>query len=98
MGSEMTFGTDPVQASYVLDDPSISALHARLRQTRAGDFLLVDQNSVAGTWVNYDAVGREGQTLQHGDVVNFGNLHFRFTLQKAPKQPAPRVETEEAAK
>jgi hypothetical protein len=98
MGSEMTFGTDPVQASYVLDDPSISPLHARLRQTREGDFVLADQNSVAGTWVNYDAIGREGQTLQHGDVVNFGNLHFRFTLQKAPKQPAPRVETEEAAK
>ena len=29
---DMTFGTDPVQSVRVLDDPSISPLHARIKQ------------------------------------------------------------------
>ena len=34
---EITFGTDPAQSSYVLDDPSLDARHARvLRRRRAG--------------------------------------------------------------
>src|SRR5688572_28509419 len=33
---EMTFGTDPVQSLRVLDDPSISPLHARIKRNEIG--------------------------------------------------------------
>jgi hypothetical protein len=94
LAQEMTFGTDPVQATFVLDDESISPLHARLRQTEEGAFVLADQGSVAGTWLNYEPVEREGRPLEHGDVLHFGQLVYRFTLRNAPEKPAPGVTPE----
>jgi predicted component of type VI protein secretion system len=88
---EMTFGTDPVQSMRVLDDPSISSLHARIKQMEDGSFLIYDHGSVAGTWVNFEPVTREGRRLTHGDRINFGQLMYRFDLNQPPVQPEPRV-------
>ena len=88
---EMTFGTDPVQSVRVLDDPSISPLHARIKQTDNGVFTIYDNGSVAGTWVNFDPVPREGRRLVHGDRIHFGGLVYRFDLKQAPPAPEPRV-------
>jgi hypothetical protein len=88
---EATFGTDPVQATNVLDDPSIAPLHCRLRQDERGNFTIYDQNSVSGTWVNFEPIGREGRRLAHGDIVNIGTLSFRFVMRRAPSVPRPRV-------
>ena len=88
---EATFGTDPVQATNVLDDPSVAPLHCRLRQDDRGNFTIYDQGSVSGTWVNFEAVGREGKRLAHGDIVNIGTLSFRFVMRRAPSVPRPRV-------
>jgi len=90
-GHEVTFGTDPVQCTQVMDDPSLSPLHARLRQTDDGAYLLFDNNSIAGTWVNYEPVPREGHRLAHGDVVHFGQLIYRFILRTPPTIPHPKV-------
>lgn len=91
-GRELTFGTDPTQAVIVLDDPSISPLHARLRRSQEdGSFTLFDQNSIAGTWVNYDLSPKEGCTLKHGDVIHFGQLTYRFVLAKPAAAPKPQV-------
>jgi len=88
---EMTFGTDPTQATHILDHPSISALHARLRLNENSSFHLIDQNSVAGTWVNFESVPREGRMLKHGDVVHFGQLTYRFVLSKPPATIKPTI-------
>jgi len=88
---ETTFGSDPVQAEHVLDHPSIAALHARLKQTAGGDFLLSDNDTVAGTWVNYDPVPEEGRILKHGDVVHFGHLMYRFSLKNPPADAEPKI-------
>lgn len=88
---EMTFGTDPVQSVRVLDDPSISPLHARIKQTADGVFTIYDNASVAGTWVNFDPVPREGRRLVHGDRIHFGGLVYRFDLKQAPPASEPRV-------
>jgi hypothetical protein len=88
---EMTFGTDPVQCNHVLDDASLSPLHARLRQTDDGGYLLLDNNSIAGTWVNFEPVPREGYRLVHNDMVHFGQLIYRFTLRIAPIISNPKV-------
>ncbi len=91
---EMTLGADPVKAAYVLDDPSISALHAVLSKTEDGNFILKDQDSVAGTWVNLEKVHTEGVLLAHGDVIHFGAMRYQFVLEKAPKKVKPKVKVE----
>jgi len=88
---DMTFGTDPVKSMHVLDDPSISPLHARIKQTEEGTFLLIDQGSVAGTWVNYEPVTREGHRLAHGDRIHFGQMVYRFDLSQPPAESEPKV-------
>jgi pSer/pThr/pTyr-binding forkhead associated (FHA) protein len=88
---DMTFGTDPVQSKRVLDDPSISPLHARIKQTEDGHFIIYDHGSVAGTWVNFEPITRDGLRLAHGDQIHFGQLVFRFDLHRPPTQPEPKI-------
>jgi hypothetical protein len=91
---DITFGTDPVQSLYVLDDPSLAPRHARITQTEDGQFLVADAGTIAGTWVNFEPVGKEGHRLQHGDVVHFGQLIYRFELKDAPPAPEPKIAKE----
>jgi hypothetical protein len=88
---EMTFGRDPAQATCVIDAPSVEALHARLRQAEDGSFILSDQDSVAGTWVNYAPISSEGIHLEHGDLVHIGKVGFRFELGKPVHVRRPQV-------
>jgi hypothetical protein len=88
---DLTFGTDPVQCTRVLDDPSISPLHARIKQTADGGFVVYDHGSVAGTWVNYEPVTREGRRLAHGDRIHFGQLMYRFSLNQPAAEAEPQV-------
>ena len=88
---EMTFGTDPVQSMRVLDDPSISPLHARIKRTEDHVFHIYDHGSVAGTWVNFEPVTREGRRLMHGDRIHFGQLMYRFDLNQPPAESEPKV-------
>lgn len=91
-GPDITIGTDPVQAAIILDEPSISPLHARIQQnlTDAG-YLIFDQNSLAGTWVNYEPVPQEGYPLKHGDRVHFGHLSYRFEVKNPPDISEPII-------
>ncbi|MFN8402797.1 MAG: FHA domain-containing protein [Anaerolineales bacterium] len=88
---DMTFGSDPVQSLRVLDDPTISPLHARIKQAEDGTFTIYDNGSVAGTWVNFDPVPREGKRLAHADRIHFGGLVYRFELRQAPPSVEPKV-------
>jgi hypothetical protein len=88
---EIVLGTDPVQCTLVMDDPSLSSVHARIRQTDDGGYLLQDNNSIGGTWVNYEPVQRDGYRLKHGDMVNFGQLAYRFMLKTPPPKSSPKV-------
>jgi hypothetical protein len=86
--SEITFGSDPIRATRVLDDPSISPLHARLR-VENGQFVLSDEKSIAGTWVNHEQLTAP-RPLRHGDMLQIGRIAYRFMLRKPPETPAPR--------
>jgi hypothetical protein len=90
---DMTFGTDPVQSKRVFDDPSISPLHARIKQTEDGNFIIYDHGSIAGTWVNYEPITREGQRLAHGDQIHFGQLVYRFDMSRPPAASEPKIVT-----
>lgn len=87
---DLTFGTDPLQSACILDEPALSPLHARIRQV-GEEFMIYDQNSVAGTWVNYETVTQEGYPLKHRDRVHFGHLSFRFELKDPPAAPEPVI-------
>ena len=86
----VTIGRDPFKATLVLDDPSIDPLHASL-QRENGSFRLRDQGSVAGTWVNYTPVSREGTLLENGDLIHIGRLGFRFWMRDPGRQRKPVV-------
>jgi pSer/pThr/pTyr-binding forkhead associated (FHA) protein len=92
---ELTFGLDPSLATVVLDDPSVEGLHARLIRQEDGSLRLVDEGSVAGTWVNYTPVASEGQVLEHGDLVHFGRVGFRFTQRDPQHVRKPVITFEE---
>jgi hypothetical protein len=87
---ETTFGSDPIQAARVLDDPSVSPLHARLKEEH-GHFVLTDEKSAAGTWVNYEMLTAP-RILQHGDIFHIGKVSYRFMLRKPPQGPPPSVQ------
>jgi predicted component of type VI protein secretion system len=62
-------------------------MHARLIRQADGEYLLRDQGSIAGSWVNYELVPKSGHRLQHGDHVQLGRVEFRFQL---PGDQPPR--------
>lgn len=83
---EVTFGSDSHLVVVAVEDSSVHALHARLTRTNEGDFLLSDEGSVAGTWVNFVKINGKGKRLQHGDLIHMGRALFRFELNPAPPQ------------
>jgi len=84
-GPELTIGSNPHKAAWVLESTSVDGLHARLRQVGAGQYRIFDAGSVAGTWVNFMPAPAEGVLLQHGDRVQLGREALRFEL----KTPGP---------
>ncbi|MBN1148587.1 MAG: FHA domain-containing protein [Anaerolineales bacterium] len=89
--TEIIFGSDPKQATLVLEHPSIDAVHARLARQENGAFRLADAGSIAGTWVNYTPISKEGAELEHGDLVHIGRIGFRFTLRQPTRIRKPIV-------
>jgi hypothetical protein len=94
-GSDLLVGRDPSLSAVVLEDPSVDGMHARLIRQADGDYLLRDQGSISGTWVNYEPVPKEGRRLRHGDLVHFGRVAFRFLLSNPPPPPQIRVRADE---
>lgn len=91
LAGEIIFGRDPVQANCVLESPSVEARHARLSQAPDGQYRLYDLGTVAGTWVNYAPISKEGIPLEHGDLIHIGRVGFRFVLVRPPSVPKPQV-------
>ncbi len=90
-GVDLILGRDASLAAHPIDDPSVDGLHARLIRLADGTYLIRDQGSVAGTWVNFEAVPEEGTRLQHNDRIHLGRAEFRFRLPDAPPLPEIRV-------
>jgi hypothetical protein len=88
---EITFGKDPSLATLKLSDPSVDDLHARLRRDSQGGYILVDEDSTAGTWVNYTPISGQGVRLKHGDTIHIGRVAFRFKLSAPEERPKPVI-------
>lgn len=89
---EITFGTDPQRATQIIDSPTIDGLHARLYRDPEGHFFLADQNSVAGTWINFAPINGIGMRLEHGDLIHIGRAMYRFELTEPEHIPTIEVQ------
>jgi pSer/pThr/pTyr-binding forkhead associated (FHA) protein len=90
-GSDVLLGRDPSLAAVRLEDASVSPIHARLIRQADGGYVLRDQGSIAGTWLNAEQVPAEGVRLQHGDCIHLGRVAFRFRLAVEPPPPEVRL-------
>jgi hypothetical protein len=88
---EISLGSDPKQAIFVLNSPSVCPIHARLYQTTEGNFVLADSDSIAGTWVNYTPVPKAGVQLKHNDIIHLGRVAFRFELSDPNRLRQPYI-------
>jgi pSer/pThr/pTyr-binding forkhead associated (FHA) protein len=71
---ETTIGRSP-DCGIFLDDVTVSRRHAVLRQ-RNGDFVVEDQGSLNGTFVNRKRV--ESAQLEDGDELQIGKYRLTF--------------------
>jgi hypothetical protein len=81
---DMTVGRDARVAALVLEDPSVSPLHARIGRMGDGAPWVFDLGSTAGSWINFEEVPPEGAPLRDGDRLNFGRADFRVRLKPSP--------------
>jgi len=85
----VTLGRDPALANITFPDRSVSRLHARVTVNDAGAFLICDEGSTSGTWVNYEQVSAAGRALRHGDLINLGRVQLRFRVRPVDRAAAP---------
>jgi hypothetical protein len=71
-------GRDGNRAQIVFTDPSVSRLHARLVEEVDGVFVLHDEGSASGTFVNDERVDLQPRELHSGDLLEFGRQRVLF--------------------
>lgn len=91
--ADVTIGRDPDYATFIIDESSISRLHARIRQNTVGAYWLYDEGSNSGTFLNYERLALAPRELAHGDRVQFGHVTYRFSLELPPTANENEVES-----
>jgi len=89
---DITFGRDPNLSDIIFDDPALEAIHSRLIYDSKGFFRLIDEGTVAGTWINYTPVSEDGSLLENGDLIHIGRIGFRFALHQPAQNLVPVIE------
>lgn len=83
-GETLLVGRDPARATAVLSEPTVSALHAQIRQEQ-GRFVIYDLGSTNGTYLGNEAgytAAIQRQPLQDGDELRLGSVSLLFTIGK----------------
>lgn len=71
----------------VVNDASVSRIHAKITRDPSGRVMLEDLRSSNGVFVNERRV--DVQDLQHGDRVRFGTVGFVYQVDGEEYRPAP---------
>lgn len=75
LGDEpLTVGRSP-HCSIFLNDMTVSRMHAAI-EPEAGCYVIRDQNSFNGVWVNNEVV--EARALRPGDLIQIGTFCMRY--------------------
>jgi len=97
LADNVTLGRQPGEVDIVLDDSSVSRLHARIRRNAEEEYWLYDEGSATGTFLNYERLGLAARQMRHGDSVQLGRVALRFRLELARPPAATVIESPEAA-
>jgi predicted component of type VI protein secretion system len=81
--ADVTLGREAEAVEIILEDPSVSRLHARIRRNQAGEYWLFDEGSESGTFLNHERLGLAPRQLQHNDLIQLGRVTLRFRLELA---------------
>ncbi len=76
-------GRDQSRAQIIFSHRSVSRLHARLVEESDDVFVLHDEGSSSGTFVNGTRVDQTPRRLKDGDLIEFGRQRVRFQTGKA---------------
>ncbi len=76
-------GRDGSRAQIVFTDSSVSRLHARLVEESDGVYMLHDEGSASGTFVNDERVDLTPRQLNSGDLIEFGRQKVVFHAPEA---------------
>lgn len=85
--ADVTLGREADAVDIVIDEPTVSRLHARIRRNAAGEYWLFDEGSAGGTFLNYEQLGLAPRRLEHGDTIRLGRVALRFRLE-LPGRPS----------
>ena len=64
------------ESSIFLDDVTVSRSHAQIKREDSDAFVLIDNASLNGTYLNNVSV--EKNVLKNGDEIQIGKFHFVF--------------------
>lgn len=81
LASDVTLGRETEAVDIVIDEPTVSRLHARIRRNAAGEYWLFDEGSAGGTFLNYEQLGLAPRRLEHGDTIQLGRVTLQFRLE-----------------
>lgn len=85
---ETVLGRDSSQVTWALSDPALAPVHARIRY-KDGQYWLLDEGTIAGSWINFTEVPPLGAPIRHGDLVHLGTTTFRFSLRNPKNRRKP---------
>jgi pSer/pThr/pTyr-binding forkhead associated (FHA) protein len=75
-----TFGRDPARANFIIDDGSVSSLHAQLMYNPGEALMLRDINSMNGTQLDGESIGKRTVKLAGtGNEISFGLATLRLS-------------------
>jgi pSer/pThr/pTyr-binding forkhead associated (FHA) protein len=75
-----TFGRDPSRANFVIDDSSVSSLHAQLMYNPGEALMLRDMGSMNGTDLDGESIGKRTVTITGaGNQIAFGLAKLRLS-------------------
>ena len=87
---QIHFGSDRQKASIWIEDDTLEGLHCTISLREDGSYAITDHHSVLGTWLNFTAISTEPVLLQHGDVIQVGDVAYRY--QENPPRRTGTVE------
>ncbi len=64
------------ESAIFLDDVTVSRSHAQIKREESGSFILIDNSSLNGTYLNNISI--QNNALKSGDEIQIGKFHFVF--------------------